>query len=285
MSRPARNCRRLIGRATVLAELDQLLAIGGPQRAVTIAVLAGTAGVGKTALAVHWAHRVADQFPDGQLYVNLRGFHPTEPALAPADAIRGFLDALNVTAQRIPADLQDQAGLYRSLLAGRRMLVVLDNAAEVEQVRPLLPGSAGCVVVATSRNQLPGLVAIEGAQALTLDLFTVADAQQMLANRLGATRVAAEPTAVDEIITSCARLPLALAIVAARATIHPGFSLPRAGCSTITCTPPTAPRSCWSRTEIRSPWPRPVSGSHPNRQGHWHDWVVTQTAALAPRNA
>ena len=187
--------------------------------------LSGTAGVGKTALAVHWAHRVADRFPDGQLYVNLRGFDPTGAVVTPAEAVRGFLDALGVPPERIPADLPAQVGLYRSLLAGRRMLVVLDNARDAEQVRPLLPGSPAAWSLVTSRNQLAGLVAAEGAQPLTLDLLTAAEARQLLARRLGADRVAAEPEAVDEIIERCARLPLALAVVAARAAAHPTFPL------------------------------------------------------------
>ena len=113
--------------------------------------------VGKTALAVHWAHRISNRCPDGQLYVNLRGFDPTGTAVAPAEAIRGFLDAFGVTPQQIPLSLQAQAALYRSLLAGRRVLILLDNAAEEDQIRPLLPGSPGCLVIVTSRNELRGL--------------------------------------------------------------------------------------------------------------------------------
>jgi tetratricopeptide (TPR) repeat protein len=174
---------------------------------------------------VHWAHRVAAQFPDGTLYVNLRGFDPGGPALDPGEAVRGFLDAFGVPAARIPAGLPAQAGLYRSLLAGKRVLVVLDNARDAGQVRPLLPGSPGCLAIVTSRNHLGGLVATEGAYPLTLDLFTSAEARDLLARRLGADRVASEPGATDDIITGCARLPLALAIAAARAAAHPGFPL------------------------------------------------------------
>jgi tetratricopeptide (TPR) repeat protein len=190
-----------------------------------ISALAGTAGVGKTALAVHWAHRARDQFPDGQLYVNLRGFDPGGQAMAPAEALRGFLNALEVSPQRIPVGLDAQAALYRSLLAGRRMLVVLDNARDPGQVRPLLPGEPGCLVLVTSRNRLTGLVAVEGAHPLTLDLLGVEEARELLAARLGADRVAAEAQAVEDVIASCARLPLALAIVAARAATHPKFGL------------------------------------------------------------
>ncbi|MGQ0776986.1 MAG: ATP-binding protein [Pseudonocardiales bacterium] len=210
----------------MLAQLDAILNTGDQQpTTVIISALTGTAGVGKTALAVHWAHRVAQRFPDGQLYVNLRGFDPTGSVMTPAEAVRGFLDAFAVPPQRIPVSLEAQTALYRSLLAGRRVLVVLDNARDAEQVRPLLPGSPGCLVVVTSRHQMSGLVTAEGAYPLTVDLLTVDEAQQLLARRLGAGRVAAEPDAVDEIITRCARLPLALAIVAARAAYHPRVPL------------------------------------------------------------
>lgn len=193
--------------------------------AVIISAIGGMAGIGKTTLAVHWAHRIAPRFPDGQLYLNLRGFDPTGSAISPAEAIHGFLSALGVPPQRIPAGLDAQIGLYRSLLAGRRVLVVLDNARDVDQVRPLLPGSPGCFAIVTSRDRLAGLVAGEGAHPLTLGLFPAGAARDLLARRLGTERVAAEPAAVDEIIRYCAGLPLALAIVAARAATHPRFPL------------------------------------------------------------
>ncbi|WP_328349723.1 tetratricopeptide repeat protein [Streptomyces sp. NBC_00445] len=214
------------GRQEELARLDGILAAAGERSAaVVVSAVSGMAGVGKTALAVHWAQRVADRFPDGQLYVNLRGFDPSGAAVTPDQAVRGFLDALGVPAQQVPLDLQARVGLYRSLLAGRRVLVVLDNARDADQVRPLLPGSPGCLAVVTSRNRLTGLVAAEGAHPLALDLLSPAEARDLLARRLGAHRVAAEPDAVQEIVTRCARLPLALAIVAARAATHSGFPL------------------------------------------------------------
>ncbi|WP_405099086.1 BTAD domain-containing putative transcriptional regulator [Micromonospora sp. NBC_01412] len=219
--------RAFAGRAAELRRLDDLLAgtaETGPA-AVVISAVSGTAGVGKTALALHWAHQVADRFPDGQLYVNLRGFDAGGSVLDPAEAVRGFLAALGVPVERIPADLPAQAGLYRSLLTGKRVLVLLDNARDAEQVRPLLPGSAGCFAVVTSRNQLTPLVAIEGAHPLALDVLPTAEARDLLACRLGADRVAGEPDAVDQIITSCARLPLALAITTSRAATRPGFPL------------------------------------------------------------
>ncbi|MCQ4211727.1 AfsR/SARP family transcriptional regulator [Streptomyces longispororuber] len=220
------RARGFTGRTEELARLDGILptAVERPA-AVVVSAVSGTAGVGKTALAVHWAHRTADRFPDGQLYVNLRGFDPSQAAVAPDQAVRSFLDALGVPAQQVPADVQTQVSLYRSMLAGRRVLVVLDNARDADQVRPLLPGSAGCLAVVTSRSQLAGLVATEGAHPLVLDLLSPAEARDLLAHRLGEDRVANEPDAAQEIITRCAGLPLALTIVTARAATHPGFPL------------------------------------------------------------
>jgi DNA-binding SARP family transcriptional activator/tetratricopeptide (TPR) repeat protein len=219
-----------VGRVSDLARLDALLPgvlpgdTGGPG-AVPIALISGTAGIGKTALAVHWGHRVSEQFPDGQLYVNLRGFDPAGPATDPGEALRGFLGALGVAPKQVPVAVDARAALYRSLLAGRRALVVLDNARDAEQVRPLLPGAAGCLVLVTSRDQLGPLVVTEGAHPLSLDLLPADDAAGLLARRLGAERVAAEPAAVEEIVARCARLPLALAVAAARAVGRPEFPL------------------------------------------------------------
>ncbi|GIH06072.1 SARP family transcriptional regulator [Rhizocola hellebori] len=209
------------GRDRELHRLDALLAEPGT---TTMIVIDGTAGIGKTALAVRWAHRVAGRFPDGQLYLNLRGFDPTGSPVTAAEALRALLDGFEVPADRIPAGLEAQAGLYRSLLATRKVLVLLDNARDAEQVRPLLPGSPGCLAAVTSRNQLASLVAA-GAHPVTLELLTTTEARELLARRLGGSRVTAEPQAVDAIITACTRLPLALSIVAARAAIHPRFGL------------------------------------------------------------
>lgn len=213
------------GRAEALKTLDALATDSTGLPALAISVITGTAGVGKTALALHWAHRSADRFPDGQLYVNLRGFHPSGQAMTPAEAIRGFLDALGTPPSHIPSALDAQAALYRSLLAGRRMLVLLDNARDAEQVRPLLPGTPGCLVVVTSRDRLTSLVATEAARPLILDLPTFQEARELLARRLGTERIAGERAAVDEIIRRCARLPLALAVAAARAATQPGLTL------------------------------------------------------------
>ncbi|MET8982965.1 BTAD domain-containing putative transcriptional regulator [Streptomyces sp. NPDC004539] len=220
------STRGFTGRQAELARLDGALADAAERpAAVVVSVVSGTAGVGKTTLAVHWAHRVAEHFPGGQLYVNLRGFDPSGTAMTPDEAVLGFLDALGVPAQRVPAASHARVGLYRSLLAGRRALVVLDNAHDTEQVRPLLPGSPGSVAVVTSRNRLAGLLTSEGARPVLLDLLSPAEARTLLARRLGEHRVAAEPEAVAEIITSCTRLPLALAIATARAAGRPHFPL------------------------------------------------------------
>ena len=214
------------GRLAQLDALDAVVAAADEQpTALLISAIGGTAGIGKTALAVHWAHRVADRFPDGQLYVNMRAFAPTGVPVAPHEAVRGFLEALGVPPSRIPAGPDAQVALYRSQLAAKRVLVVLDNALDAEQVRPLLPGAPGCAVVVTSRNQLTSLVAAEGAHPVSLDVLAPGEARQLFIRRIGPVRVAAEPEAVDALAAACCGLPLALTIVAARAVIQPGRSL------------------------------------------------------------
>jgi DNA-binding SARP family transcriptional activator/tetratricopeptide (TPR) repeat protein len=188
---------------------------------VPIVVISGTAGTGKTALAIRFGRQVAKRFPHGQLYINLRGLDPATPPMQPAEALRFFLDALGVPPYRIPADTEGRSALFRSLLDGKRMLIVLDNARHGAQVRPLLPGSPGCLVLVTSRNEMTGLVAAEGAVPLTLDVLSYAEAREMLVRRLGQGRAAAEPEAADAIISSCARLPLALGIAVGRAAARP----------------------------------------------------------------
>jgi DNA-binding SARP family transcriptional activator len=218
--------RFFTGRRSELAMLSALL--HGDLRktsGVVIAALTGMAGIGKTALAVYWAHQVADRFPDGQLFVNLRGSGPSGMPVMPTDAVRGFLTALGVPPARIPHDTDAQAALYRSLLADRRMLIVLDNAQDAEQIRPLLPGSPGCLVLVTSRNRLTGLAAAEGAHLITAGVLTEAESRALLAWSLGAERAKAEPVAVGELIALCGGLPLALCDVAARAIARPGLPL------------------------------------------------------------
>ncbi|GIJ61837.1 ATP-binding protein [Virgisporangium aurantiacum] len=215
----------IAGRADAVAALDDLLAGGPHGRPVRVVAVSGPAGVGKTTLAIHWAHRVADRFPDGQLFINLKGFDPVGPPVTPAAAARGFLNALGTPPDRIPMDPDAQLGLYRTELAQRRILIVLDNASSVEQIRPLLPGAAGCLVLVTCRYQPTALVATDAAHPLRLDLLTSTGATELLTERLGADRLAAEPAATRALISTCARLPLALAIVAARAATHPTFTL------------------------------------------------------------
>jgi tetratricopeptide (TPR) repeat protein len=222
--------RHFAGRGDQLSELARLLEeVGQPGRTVVISAIGGTAGIGKTALAVHWAHQVADEFPDGQLHANLRGFDPSGPPVAAEAVIRDFLGALGVPLARIPASAGAQAALYRTVLASRRVLIVLDNARDADQVRPLLPGASGCFVVVTSRARLVSLAASEGAHLLTLDLPSLSEARELLSRRLGTELVAAEPEAADELIRLCARLPLALGIVAARAAASPGIPLAALG--------------------------------------------------------
>ncbi|WP_328911851.1 MULTISPECIES: AfsR/SARP family transcriptional regulator [unclassified Streptomyces] len=219
--------RHFTGRRRHLKALDELLdqtADFGGGTAV-ISAIDGTAGIGKTSLALHWAQRNADRFPDGQLHVNLRGFAPGARPMAPTEAVRCFLEALGVPTGSVPQDLDARTALYRSLVAGRRMLVVLDNARDTDQVRPLLPGTPSCVVVVTSRNQLAGLVAAEGAVPVTLDLLSDCESHDLLARRLGPERTAAEPEATAALVDLCARLPLALSIAAARAVLAPRLSL------------------------------------------------------------
>jgi DNA-binding SARP family transcriptional activator len=209
---PAR-VRHFTGRGSELAFLSrQLEQRRDGEFALVISAIGGTGGVGKTALAVVWAHQVAALFPDGQLYVNLRGYDPDRP-VAEADALAGFLRSLGVPGADVPQEADERARLYRSKLAGRRMLVLLDNARDADHVRPLLPGDPGCVAVVTSRDTLAGLVAREGAQRLDLDLLPLDDAVRLLRSLIGA-RVDADPEAAAALAGQCARLPLALRIAA-----------------------------------------------------------------------
>ncbi|WP_188317078.1 AfsR/SARP family transcriptional regulator [Solihabitans fulvus] len=209
-----------VGRTELLWQLDELVARPEDTSAVVITAIAGTAGVGKTALAVRWAHHVRDRFPDGQLYLNLRGYTKAPP-LAPLPALAQLLRALGVAADQVPIDVDEAAGLYRTLLADKRVLVVLDNVANPNQVRPLLPASPGCLVVITSRDRLAGLVAREGARRITVDVLAPEESRALLTGILGARRVADEPSAVAELAGRCAHLPIALRITAANLTNDP----------------------------------------------------------------
>ncbi|HEX4722022.1 MAG TPA: BTAD domain-containing putative transcriptional regulator [Pseudonocardiaceae bacterium] len=220
--------RQLPTAATVFvgreAELARMTEIAAGTRA-PIMVTAGFGGTGKTWLASHWANEHLADYPDGQLYVNLRGFDPVDEPLPPLAALRGFAEALGVPAAAIPADVDGCAALYRSLVAGKRMLVLVDNARSADQVLPLLPGGGTCTVLVTSRHQLTGLLAAHGAHPVALDVFDALDARGFLIRALGAARVAAEPDAVAALLRHCAGLPLALAIITARAAVHPEFPL------------------------------------------------------------
>ncbi|GIH16813.1 AfsR/SARP family transcriptional regulator [Rugosimonospora africana] len=212
------------GRDEQLAALDAILAGSTDQpTAVVIAAVSGTAGVGKTALAVRWAHGVKNRFPDGQLYLNLRGYDPDRPT-SPADALTRLLTALDVSARDIPAEVEDQAARYRTQTADRRILILLDNAASVEQVRPLLPGGNACMVLVTSRDRLGGLVAVNGAHRVDLDVLSVADAHTLLRRLIG-PRADADPTSVAALAELCARLPLALRVAAQLAASLPVVAL------------------------------------------------------------
>lgn len=210
-----------VGRTSQLDELTALLAADQPT--VVITAIAGTAGVGKTALAVHWGHDATASFPDGCLYVDLRGYDPDEP-LQPGAALGGFLRALGMDGGDIPYEPTERAAHYRTLLEGRRMLIVLDNARDTEQVRPLLPGTASCFVVVTSRDSLAGLVARHGAHRIDLDLLPPQDAVALL-RKLICTRVDEDPDAAGTLAAHCARLPLALRIAAELAVARPAMTL------------------------------------------------------------
>ncbi|MGZ3142272.1 ATP-binding protein [Lentzea chajnantorensis] len=208
--------------ALLAAAMDEAAGKGG---AVVVSALAGTGGIGKTWLALWWAHRNVDRFPDGQLFVDLRGRDASGDPMSLDTAVRGFIDAFGIAADRIPVDVGARLGLYRSLVAGRRMLILLDNARDAAHAAQLLPGSPSCVVIVTSRDRLAGLVRSHGARSVTLDVLSDGAAHELLRTLIGKQRVDAEPQAAGELVACCAGLPLALSIVASRATAHPSFPL------------------------------------------------------------
>jgi DNA-binding SARP family transcriptional activator len=211
------------GRRHELALLDELLAGRDGHATVTVAI-DGMPGVGKSTLAVRWAHQAVERFPDGQLFLDLCGFAADEAPVSQADALRSLLSGLGVPSHALPVDIDARIGLYRTTLVGRRVLVVLDNARDAQQAAALLPAAPGCAGIVTSRNKLTGL-AVQGARMLTVELPALEDARESLRARIGAARADAEPSALDAIIASCARLPLAMAVAGARAQGSPRFSL------------------------------------------------------------
>ncbi|KAB1988213.1 ATP-binding protein [Streptomyces triticiradicis] len=225
------NIRHFTGREEQMAELTRcLVAADGADEgecatAAVVSAVSGVAGVGKTALAVRWAHHVREAFPDGQLYVDLRGYDPDEPVSA-AQALAGFLTALGVPAQEIPPRLDDRAARYRTAVDGRRLLVLLDNAASAAHVRPLLPGSPTCKVVITSRDSLSSLVSLHGAHRVLLDLLSPGEALALLRDLIGA-RVDTDRAAATALAEQCGRLPLALRVAAELALSRPRDPLAR----------------------------------------------------------
>ncbi|MEU4446096.1 tetratricopeptide repeat protein [Actinosynnema sp. NPDC050801] len=214
-----------VGRRYELAVLDKLLDEASTAAGtVVITAIDGTPGVGKTSLAVRWAHQVAEHYPDGQLYVNLRGFD-SRALMATTEALHGFLVSLGVASDAIPGEQDAMSALLRTLLADRRVLLLLDNARSDHQVRPLLPAAPSCLVVITSRNRMDGLVVREGARRVLLDVMSKEEARAVLTGLLGVERVEESSRAADDLVELCAALPLALGIAAARVASRPTQSM------------------------------------------------------------
>ncbi len=217
---------QFVGRAHELRRLDETIGLlEGPGQAPVVWLITGSGGIGKSSLAAHWAHRAAGDFPDGQLYLDFKGFSPAARPVRTEEAIRGFLPALGVPYTDLPESVDAQTALYRSMLSGKRVLVVLDNALDAEQVRALIPGGPGCAAVVTSRSTLEGVVVSVGARVLNVDVLSQAESRELITCRIGAVRARGEAGAVAELARSCGGLPLALAIVAAHAAARPAVPL------------------------------------------------------------
>ncbi|MEU5593191.1 NB-ARC domain-containing protein [Streptomyces sp. NPDC020298] len=212
-----------VGRRDALQKLDALLGAGSAN-ASAVALLDGAPGVGKTTLALRWAHRVAGQFADGVLYADLRGYHAQSP-LVPESVLRRFLRALGVPDHRVPLSKEECSALYRSKMADLRMLIVLDNAASAEQVRPLLTGAPHCLVVVTSRNSMTGLVVRDGAQRIRVDSLTDAESRELFGSSVGVARSKREPEAIAALLAMCDGSPLALRVLAERTRDQPHAAL------------------------------------------------------------
>jgi len=210
------------GRTETIRRLTELLPSESPEPPgpVAVCVVSGPAGVGKSALAVHWAHRVADRFPDGQLYLDLRGYG-SGPPLSSSAALSALLRSLGTPPALVPTDTAEAAARYRSMLAGRRMLIVLDGAGSADQVRDLLPGSSGCMVLITSRDRMTRLIALHGAHRVSLDVLAPSEAIRLLERVLNGDRITAKPRAVERLAAACGYLPLALRVLAAELVDRP----------------------------------------------------------------
>ncbi|TDD61898.1 tetratricopeptide repeat protein [Kribbella antibiotica] len=211
-----------IGRENELKRLNEATTGEAASRSLIIAAIEGAAGVGKTALAVRFAHELAGSFPDGQLFLNLRGFDPHHSPTATEDALGHLLRALGADPAASRGDLAEQSALYRSLLAGKRVLLVLDNAVSADQVRPLLPGTPGSLAVVTSRNRLSGLVAVNGAIRVRLDVLPNEESVELLHRIFSAHQVGATTDSLEQLADLCGQLPLALRIAAEQFTCQMG---------------------------------------------------------------
>lgn len=217
--------RSFVGRVGELEALNAALRKGVDSNTMVIAAFVGDGGIGKTWLVLHWAHRNLDLFPDGQLFVDLHGVHEDGEPMSADTAVRGFLDGLGVPTAQMPSEPHVQFTRYRSLVAGKRMLIVLDNAGSTDQVVPLLPGTSTATVLITSRSRLEGLGVGHSSDYTNVDLLSAAEARSLLVARLGADRVEEDGAAVSDIVASCGGFPLALAIVAGRIHSHPALPL------------------------------------------------------------
>lgn len=216
--------RGFVNRIREVGDLDALLEAITPGEPHPVSVIVGSGGVGKTALALHWAHRIRERFPDGDLFINLRGYDSGQPVSAET-ALERLLRALGVADAAIPADLEDRSAMFRSLVAGRKLLILLDNASNASQVRPLIPGGAGPLLVVTSRNRMPSLAVRDGVGYVHADVLHEADAIQLVEAVTRTSRTGDRPDEVGELVRLCARLPLALRIAAERAVSRPGMDL------------------------------------------------------------